>query len=118
MRAIAERWGYEEVKTPAFENVELFTIKSGEAILGELYAFKDKCGREIALFKGNYADTQIASIIYGMSRGFISYWLFYFLFAPTAWKICYAPWYSWFQVGLRSSVDGSATMRRGRCEVR
>ncbi|MEA1908527.1 MAG: ECF transporter S component [Euryarchaeota archaeon] len=55
---------------------------------------------EVALFKGNYADTRIAAIIYGMSRGFISYWLFYFLFAPTAWKICYAPWYSWFQVGL------------------
>ena len=55
---------------------------------------------EVALFKGNYADTRIASMIYGMSRGFISYWLFYFLFAPTAWKICYAPWYSWLQVGL------------------
>jgi hypothetical protein len=55
---------------------------------------------EVALLKGNYADTRIASMLYGMSRGFISYWLFYFLFAPTAWKICYAPWYSWFQVGL------------------
>jgi len=55
---------------------------------------------EVALLKGNYADTRIASMIYGMSRGFISYWLFYFLFAPTAWKICYAPWYSWLQVGL------------------
>ena len=55
---------------------------------------------EVALLKGNYADTRIASMIYGMSRGFIAYWLFYFLFAPTAWKICYAPWYSWFQVGL------------------
>ncbi len=55
---------------------------------------------EVVLFKMNYADTRIASMIYGMSRGFISYWLFYFLFAPTAWKICYAPWYSWFQIGL------------------
>ena len=55
---------------------------------------------EVAIFKGNYADTRIAAMIYGMSRGFIAYWLFYFLFAPTAWKICYAPWYSWFQVGL------------------
>ncbi|HIE31790.1 MAG TPA: hypothetical protein EYP67_05340 [Methanosarcinales archaeon] len=55
---------------------------------------------EVALFKMNYADTRIAAIIYGMSRGFIAYWLFYFLFAPTAWKICYAPWYSWLQIGL------------------
>ncbi len=49
MRGTAEKWGYEEVKTPTFEHSELFTIKSGEAILGELYAFKDKGGREIAL---------------------------------------------------------------------
>ena len=49
MRGTAEKWGYEEVKTPTFEHSELFTIKSGEAILGELYAFTDKGGREIAL---------------------------------------------------------------------
>jgi len=55
---------------------------------------------EVALFGGNYADTRVASVIYGMSRGFISYWLFYFLFSPAAWKICYADWYAWLQVGL------------------
>ncbi|MEA1944080.1 MAG: histidine--tRNA ligase, partial [Euryarchaeota archaeon] len=49
MRLIAENWGYEEVKTPTFEHTELFTIKSGEAIVDELYAFKDKGGRDIAL---------------------------------------------------------------------
>jgi histidyl-tRNA synthetase len=32
-----------------FENIELFTLKSGEGILGELYNFMDKGGREIAL---------------------------------------------------------------------
>lgn len=49
MRTIAEKWGYEEIKTPTFEHTELFTIKSGEAIVEELYAFKDKGGRDIAL---------------------------------------------------------------------
>ncbi len=49
MRATAEHWGYGEVKTPTFEHTELFTIKSGEAIVGELYTFKDKGGRDIAL---------------------------------------------------------------------
>jgi len=49
MRATAEHWGYGEVKTPTFEHTELFTIKSGEAILDELYTFKDKGGRDIAL---------------------------------------------------------------------
>ena len=46
---VAERWGYREVATPAFEPLELFTIKSGEAIVDELYSFTDKGGRPLAL---------------------------------------------------------------------
>lgn len=49
MGNIAERWGYEEIKTPTFESTELFTIKSGEGIIEEIYAFKDKGGRDISL---------------------------------------------------------------------
>jgi len=49
IRDVAHRWGYGEIKTPTFENIELFTLKSGEGILGEIYNFKDKGGREIAL---------------------------------------------------------------------
>ncbi|MDO9098132.1 MAG: histidine--tRNA ligase [Candidatus Methanoperedens sp.] len=49
LREIAQRWGYGEIKTPTFEHIELFTIKSGEGILGEIYNFKDKGDREIAL---------------------------------------------------------------------
>ncbi len=49
LREVAQRWGYGEIKTPTFEHIELFTIKSGEAILGEIYNFKDKGEREIAL---------------------------------------------------------------------
>ncbi len=48
-RDIAERYGYGEVKTPVFEHLELFTIKSGEGIIGEIYNFKDKGGRDLAL---------------------------------------------------------------------
>ncbi len=49
MRRIAESYGYREVLTPTFEHLELFTIKSGEEIVGEIYAFKDKSGRDLAL---------------------------------------------------------------------
>ena len=35
--------------TPMFEEQELFVLKSGEGILGEMYAFEDKGGRGIAL---------------------------------------------------------------------
>ncbi len=49
MREIAEKWGYEEIRTPTFERSELFTLKSGEEILKEMYEFKDKGGRSLAL---------------------------------------------------------------------
>ena len=42
-------FGYGEIQTPTFENIELFTSKSGEAILNEIYNFTDKGGRELAL---------------------------------------------------------------------
>jgi len=48
-RSVVQRWGYGEVKTPTFENLDLFTIKSGEGILDEIYAFVDKGGRRMAL---------------------------------------------------------------------
>ena len=49
MRGIFKRYGYDEVETPAFENLELFTKKSGATVVKQLYAFKDKSGRELAL---------------------------------------------------------------------
>jgi len=49
LRGVAMHWGYGEIKTPTFEHIELFTLKSGEGILGEIYNFKDKGDREIAL---------------------------------------------------------------------
>jgi len=46
---VFRRYGYGEVQTPTFETLELFTAKSGESILGEIYNFKDKGDRELAL---------------------------------------------------------------------
>jgi histidyl-tRNA synthetase len=48
-RSVAERWGYREIATPAFESLDLFTIKSGEAIKDEIYSFVDRGGRSLAL---------------------------------------------------------------------
>ncbi len=42
-------FGYEEIQTPTFETLELFTEKSGDLIIDEIYTFKDKGGRELAL---------------------------------------------------------------------
>lgn len=49
MRRAVSRWGYREIATPEFENLELFTLRSGEGIIEEMYAFQDKGGRDIAL---------------------------------------------------------------------
>ncbi|MGD0952494.1 MAG: histidine--tRNA ligase [Methanotrichaceae archaeon] len=49
MKDVLERWGYQEISTPTFEHLELFTIKSGESVTEEIYSFKDKGGRDIAL---------------------------------------------------------------------
>jgi len=49
MQGILERWGYQEISTPTFEHLELFTIRSGQSIIEEIYAFKDKGGRDMAL---------------------------------------------------------------------
>ncbi|MBE8539926.1 histidine--tRNA ligase [Geoglobus acetivorans] len=49
MRKVAESFGYREIQTPTFEHLELFTLKSGEGIVEEIYAFKDKGGRDLAL---------------------------------------------------------------------
>jgi len=42
-------YGFGEVCTPMFEELELFTMKSGQGVIDEIYAFKDKSGRDLAL---------------------------------------------------------------------
>ena len=47
--SVAARYGFEEYDGPPLESIELYTAKSGEEIVGQLYAFTDKGGREVAL---------------------------------------------------------------------
>ncbi len=49
MRQIFETYGYNEIKTPIFEELSLFTTKSGEGIKDQIYHFQDKGGRDLAL---------------------------------------------------------------------
>ena len=41
LREVFLSYGYREVQTPTFEHLELFTAKSGEGIIEEMYTFKD-----------------------------------------------------------------------------
>jgi len=49
LRKTAVTFGFREISTPIFEETELFTTRSGPNILNEIYAFKDKGDRDIAL---------------------------------------------------------------------
>ena len=48
-RTVAARYGFEEYDGPPLEPLELYTAKSGDEIVGQLYNFTDKGGREVAL---------------------------------------------------------------------
>jgi histidyl-tRNA synthetase len=48
-RVVAERYGFEEYDGPPLEPLELYTAKSGDEIVGQLYEFEDKGERHVAL---------------------------------------------------------------------
>jgi histidyl-tRNA synthetase len=48
-RDVARRYGFQEYDGPPLEPLELYTEKSGEEIVQQLYAFEDKGGRKVAL---------------------------------------------------------------------
>jgi histidyl-tRNA synthetase len=48
-REVASRYGFEEYDGPPLEPVELYTRKSGEEIVEQLYRFTDKGDRDVAL---------------------------------------------------------------------
>src|SRR2546428_2561885 len=48
-RAVARRYGFREYDGPPLEPLELFTTKSGQEIVGQLYNFIDKGERHISL---------------------------------------------------------------------
>ncbi|MFB6150447.1 MAG: histidine--tRNA ligase [Haloarculaceae archaeon] len=49
IESTAREYGFREVATPALEPAEMWTDKSGEEIVEELYAFEDKGGRHVTL---------------------------------------------------------------------
>jgi len=48
-RETAKRYNFREYDGPPLESLELFTTKSGEEIVGQLYNFEDKGGRAVSL---------------------------------------------------------------------
>ncbi|MHC1593361.1 MAG: histidine--tRNA ligase [Methermicoccaceae archaeon] len=77
MRRTAESWGYGEVATPTFEHLELFTLRSGEAIKNEIYAFSDKSERKLAL-RPELTAPAVRMYVDGMQRAPKPLRLYYF----------------------------------------
>ena len=48
-RSVSARYGFEEYDGPPLEPLELYSQKSGDEIVAQLYSFKDKGDREVAL---------------------------------------------------------------------
>jgi histidyl-tRNA synthetase len=48
-RSVAGRYGFEEYDGPPLESLEMYTKKSGDEIVQQLYTFRDKGDREVAL---------------------------------------------------------------------
>jgi histidyl-tRNA synthetase len=48
-RRVAVRYGFEEYDGPPLEPLDLYTAKSGDEIVGQLYNFTDKGDREVSL---------------------------------------------------------------------
>jgi|YelNatPaOPRAMG01_1025707.scaffolds.fasta_scaffold01913_18 histidyl-tRNA synthetase len=49
MTETCREFGFREIDGPSLENIELFAHKSGEEIMNQMFSFRDKGGREVAL---------------------------------------------------------------------
>jgi histidyl-tRNA synthetase len=77
LRRTAKIFGFREIATPIFEETELFIMRSGPNILNEIYAFKDKGDRDIAL-RPELTAPVMRMFVNGMSNEPRPLKLFYF----------------------------------------
>jgi histidyl-tRNA synthetase len=59
MIELAEGKGYDEIILPCIEPAEVYTDKAGKEILGQMYTFPDKKGRELCLRPEGTATVQL-----------------------------------------------------------
>ena len=77
LRNVARRFGFREIQTPIFEEAELFILRSGPNVLKELYAFKDKGDRDLAL-RPEMTAAVVRAFVNGMSNDPKPIKVFYF----------------------------------------
>lgn len=77
LRSAALRSGFREIETPIFEEAELFVLRSGPNVMKELYNFRDKGDREIAL-RPEMTAPVVRAFVNGMSNDPKPIKVFYF----------------------------------------
>ncbi len=74
VREVFEAYGFEPLGTPAFENLEMLMIKSGDDIINQIYNFKDKSDRELALrFEHTASTVRVVATHHNMVKPFKRY---------------------------------------------
>jgi len=79
-RDLAKQFGYEEIRTPIFEDTSLFLRSVGESsdiVSKEMYTFEDKGGRSITLRPEGTAGVVRAFVEYGMFNDPLPQKMFY-----------------------------------------
>ncbi len=76
LKGVVESYGFLPIETPAFESFELLAKKSGEQIKDEIYYFKDKGDREIALrFDGTVPVARVVASNIAMPKPIKFYYI-------------------------------------------
>src|SRR5690242_10467978 len=60
-RSVARRFAFAEYDGPPLEPLDLFTKKSGDEIVGQLYNFEDKGGRAISKLRSEEHTSELQS---------------------------------------------------------
>jgi len=71
LRSLMERYGYREIRTPVFEETDLFIRSVGETsdiVSKEMYTFSDRKGRSLTLRPENTAPVMRAYLENGLQR--------------------------------------------------
>lgn len=107
IRSVFESYGFGEVQTPAFEELELLTCKGslGEEAVKDIYRFEDKSGRELGLRFD--ITTPVARIVVN-ARGAPKPVKFYYI--TNMWRyedVSKGRWREFWQAGIE--LAGSAS---------
>ncbi|WP_163831833.1 ATP phosphoribosyltransferase regulatory subunit [Spartinivicinus ruber] len=73
---VAEEYGFSEIVLPSIEPTTVYTDKAGPEILGQMYAFPDKKGRELCLRPEGTATIQLLADKHFKRKKDVKFWYF------------------------------------------